>query len=127
MKRPRRDDERRRLSKGVMPGDTGEPVSIGDAAAMVGDQLGLAEPRTSARLREAWRAIVGDAIAQHSHVRGVRNGMLDVIVDGSVWATQLRYLEADLLAATSRLVGDGVVTGVRVTVDDGSRGGGETP
>jgi predicted nucleic acid-binding Zn ribbon protein len=104
-----------------MPGETGEPVAVGDAAAMVGEQLGLAEPRSSARLQEAWTEIVGDAIARHSHVRGVRKGVLDVVVDGPVWATQLRYLDADLVEAASRLVGPGVVNAVRVTVDDGSR------
>jgi predicted nucleic acid-binding Zn ribbon protein len=104
-----------------MPGESGEPVAVGDAAAIVGEQLGLAEPRTTARIQEAWPAIVGDAIARHSRVRGVRNGMLDVVVDGAVWATQLRYLDSDLVEAASRLVGPGVVNAVRVTVDDGPR------
>ena len=112
-----RGNDRRRLSKSSMPGETGEPVSIGDAAAMVGAELGLADPRSFGRLTAAWPEIVGDSIARHSRVRGVRNGVLEVAVDGAVWATQLRYLEADLVEAASRLVGAGVVASVRVSID----------
>ena len=115
----RRRDTRRRLSRPAIPGELSEPVSIGDAAALVGDELGLAEPQTFARLVDAWNDVVGDAIAHHSRPRGVRNGVLDIVVDAPAWATELRYLEADLVERTSRLVGPGVVTAVRVSVDPG--------
>ena len=122
MSPPRRGrDARRRLSRRGMPGELGEPVSIGDAAALVGDELGLAEPRSFARLIDAWNDVVGDAIAQHSHPRGVRNGVLDIVVDAPAWATELRYLEADLVERASRLLGPGVVSAVRVSVDSGPR------
>jgi len=120
MSPPRRKrDPRRRLSRPVVPGEPGEPVSIGDAAALVGDELGLAEPRSFARLVDGWNDVVGDAIAHHSRPRGVRNGTLEIIVDAPAWATHLRYLEADLVERASRLVGPGVVSGVRVSVDPG--------
>ena len=120
MSKPRRSrgrDSRTRLSRPTMPGELGEPVSIGDAAALVGDELGLAEPRSFARLVDGWNDVVGDAVAQHSRPRGVRNGLLDIAVDAPAWATQLRYLEADLVERASRLVGPGVVTAVRISVD----------
>jgi hypothetical protein len=117
--RRNRGDARRRLSRPAIPGELGEPVSIGDAAALVGDELGLAEPRSFARLHEAWSDVVGDAVAQHSRPRGVRNGVLDIVVDAPAWATQLRYLEADLVERASRVVGQGVVSAVRVSVESG--------
>jgi hypothetical protein len=121
MSKPRRGrDARKRLSRPTIPGELGEPVSIGDAAALVGDELGLAEPRTFARLVDGWNDVVGDAVAQHSRPRGVRNGVLDIAVDAPAWATQLRYLEADLVDRASRLVGPGVVAAVRISVDPGS-------
>jgi predicted nucleic acid-binding Zn ribbon protein len=61
-------------------------------------------------------------VAQHSRPRGVRNGVLDIAVDAPAWATQLRYLEADLVDRASRLVGPGVVAAVRISVDPGSGG-----
>jgi predicted nucleic acid-binding Zn ribbon protein len=92
-------------------------VSIGDAAALVGDELGLAEQRSFALLGDAWNKVVGDAVAQHSRPRGVRNGVLEIVVDAPAWATQLRYLEADLVELASRVVGPGVVSAVRISVD----------
>ena len=50
-------------------------------------------------------------VAAHSRVRGVRNGVLEVVVDSPGWATEFRYLESDLVARASRLVGEGVVRG----------------
>ena len=128
----RNRDTRRRLSRPAVPGELGEPVSIGDAAALVGDELGLAEPRSFARLVDGWNDVVGDAVARHSRPRGVRNGVLDIVVDAPAWATQLRYLEADLVERASRLVGPGVVAAVRVSVDPGpsetpAENGSETP
>ena len=123
MSPPRRGrDARRRLSRSPIPGELSEPVSIGDAAALVGDELGLAEPRSFTRLVDAWSEVVGDAVAQHSRPRGVRNGLLDIAVDAPAWATELRYLEADLVDRASRLLGPGVVSAVRVSVDAGPSG-----
>ena len=93
MSRPDRD-ARRRLSRPRMPGEMGEPVSIGDAAALVGDELGLAEPLVFSRLVEAWPELVGPAIAAHSRVRSVRNGTIEVLVDSPAWASEFRYLES---------------------------------
>lgn len=112
-----RRDPRARLLRPAVPGDVGEPVSVGDAAALVSEELGLAEPRSFARLLDAWPEIVGDALARHARVRGVRAGVLEVAVDSPAWATQLRYLEADLVARASRVVGPGVVETVRVVVE----------
>jgi len=123
-RRSNRRDSRRRLSRPTIPGELGEPVSIGDAAALVGDELGLAEPRSFTRLVDSWNDVVGDAIAQHSRPRGVRNGVLEVAVDAPAWATPLRYLEADLVDRASRLLGPGVVSAVRISVDLGPA---ETP
>jgi len=101
----------------------GDPVSVGDAAALVGQELGLAEPLVFTRIVAAWADLVGETVAGHSRVRGVRNGVLEVAVDSPGWASEFRYLESDLVARASRLVGEGVVRGVRATVEGPARGG----
>jgi predicted nucleic acid-binding Zn ribbon protein len=101
----------------VVPGELGEPVAIGEAAALVGDELGLADPLVLGRLQAAWPEIAGDAIAAHSRVRTVRNGVLEIAVDSPAWATQLRYLEGDLVERSSQRVGPDVVAAVRVVVE----------
>ena len=124
MSRPDRD-ARRRLSRPRMPGEMGEPVSIGDAAALVGDELGLPQPLVFSRLVEPWPELLRPAIAAHSRVRSVRNGTIEVLVDSPAWASEFRYLESDLVAGASRLVGEGVVARVRATVEGPSNGGRE--
>jgi len=100
-----------------MPGEMVDPVSVGDAAALVGAELGLAAPLVFTRIVEAWPDLVGEMLAAHSRVRSVRNGVLEVLVDSPGWATEFRYLESDLVARASQLVGDGVVRAVRATVE----------
>ena len=39
------------------------------------------------------------------------------MVDGTLWATQLRYLEADIVERANALVGSRVVHGIRVRVE----------
>ncbi len=116
-RRPDRRPDRRRLSRPRMPGEPGEPVTIGEAVAMVGRQMGLAEPKAFVAVTEAWTELVGESIAEHSRVRSIRDGLLDVGVDSPAWATPLRYLETDLVERASRLLGPGVVTALRVSVD----------
>lgn len=124
MSRPDRDP-RRRLSRPRLPGEMGDPVSVGDAAAMIGQELGLAEPLVFTRLVDAWAELVGENIAAHSRVRAVRNGVIEVVVDSPAWASEFRYLESELVARASRLVGEGVVGSVRATVEGPSAGGRE--
>jgi hypothetical protein len=113
----RRRDPKQRLSRSRVPGETGDPIPVGDAAAMVSAELGLAEPRVHARLVAAWSDIVGPTLGAHSRVRALRDGVLEIVVDSPAWATELRYLADDLIQRVSRLVGPGVVTAVRASVD----------
>jgi predicted nucleic acid-binding Zn ribbon protein len=91
-------------------------VSLGDAVAAVGKELGLPEPNALATLTEAWPDIVGAAIAGHASVRSVRDGVCTVEVDGAGWATQIRYAEQQVVERAATCCGPGVVTSVRVVV-----------
>ena len=117
-------DERRprarpgpRLSRPRIPGEPVDPVPVGEAIAAVGNELGYGDPRVLGRLVGAWAEIAGPAIAEHAHVRSLRRGVLTIAVDAAPWATQLRYLEAGLVARAGALLGDGVVREARVVVD----------
>lgn len=61
-----------------------------------------------------WQAVVGDAIAAHAKPVKIEAGRLLVHVDEPGWATQLRYLEDDLV---QRLTAAGVeVTSIDLRV-----------
>jgi hypothetical protein len=95
-----------------------EPVSLRDAVASVGREIGLPDPGALTTLVGAWPDIVGAAVAQHAHVRSVRDGVCTVIVDAPAWATQLRYLESEVVARAAQRCGSGVVTRLHVVVGD---------
>ena len=98
-----------------------EPVPLRDALAAVGRELGLAPPDVIATLGARWRDIVGPAIAEHAQVRSVRDGECTIVVDGPVWATQLRYGSSDLVARVNECCGEGSVTSLRVVVSGPSK------
>jgi len=114
-----------------------EPVPLRDAIAMVGKELGLPSPDLIATLTSRWVDIVGPAIALLAGYAAVvvlsslalapslsrpmrttwpRLERLAIVVDGPVWATQLRYGSSDLVARVNERCGEGAVTSVKVVV-----------
>lgn len=93
-----------------------EPTSLGDALAALGKQLGMPAIDAVTSLAKRWPEVVGVDVAEHSHASSIRDGVLTVVVDGPIWATQLRYLEAVILERAAAVTGEGVVTSVRVRV-----------
>jgi predicted nucleic acid-binding Zn ribbon protein len=99
-----------------LPGESTDPMAVGEALAEVGAELGLADPLVVGVLAERWPDIVGTNIAGNARLRALRGATLTIAVDSGAWATQLRYLESDVLARIAAIVGDGVVEQVRVVV-----------
>lgn len=100
----------------------GEPRPLGDALAAVGRELGIDDPGTVIALQHAWVEAVGDAVARHCRPRHLREGVLTVEVDGPEWATQLRYLEHDVVSGLEGALGGHAVRSVRVVVGRRERG-----
>lgn len=55
-----------------------------------------------------WRAIVGDAVADHATPKRLEKRRLVVEVDDPAWATQLKFLESQLLTTLREHAGDEV-------------------
>jgi predicted nucleic acid-binding Zn ribbon protein len=91
-------------------------MSLGDALAALGSQLGMPATDAFSELARRWPEVVGEDVAQHARLGSVREGVLTVTVDGPIWATQLRFLEAEILERAAAIAGPGVVTSVRVRV-----------
>jgi predicted nucleic acid-binding Zn ribbon protein len=64
----------------------------------------------------SWTELVGDTVAAHAQPRSLRRGVLVVTVDEPAWATQLRWLEADLLARMAEALGEAAVTAIEIRV-----------
>jgi predicted nucleic acid-binding Zn ribbon protein len=108
---------RRRRRASALPGELDDAVPMSDALAIVGDELGLADPAAVAALTQRWEEVVGPAVAPHARLRSLRGGVLMIAVDAAPWATELRYLEETLRARVAEVAGSEVVRSVRVVVD----------
>jgi predicted nucleic acid-binding Zn ribbon protein len=94
-----------------------EPVSIADALARVQTELGLPETDALRTLTDAWATVVGADVAAHARLVAVRDETISIVVDGTLWATQLRYLETDIVERANTLVGGRVAHRIRVRVE----------
>ena len=87
-----------------------------ESLAEVAADLNLDDPQMVSGVLQGWAVAVGDAVAAHARPRTLRDGILSVEVDSPEWATQLRYLEEDILRRLGRIVRPGVVKSIRVFV-----------
>ena len=106
---------RGRWARGV-PGEPAEPTPLGEALAAVGSDLGLADPVLIGVLNDRWADIVGPGIAPNARLRSLRGSTLTIAVETGAWATQLRYLESEIVARIAAIVGNDVIDDVRVVV-----------
>jgi predicted nucleic acid-binding Zn ribbon protein len=95
------------------------PRRLVEALSEVAADLNLDDPDDVAAVMAAWTEAVGPAVAAHVRPRRLQDGVLLVEVDAPVWATQLRYLEEDVLRRLGRKVRPGVVKSIRPVVRRG--------
>jgi predicted nucleic acid-binding Zn ribbon protein len=91
-------------------------VAVGDALERVRTELGLPDHDAFGALLRHWPDIVGADVAAHARLDSVRDGVAVIVTDGPIWASQLRFLEATIVAGARDAVGPGVVREVRVRV-----------
>ncbi|MFN0029105.1 MAG: DciA family protein [Acidimicrobiales bacterium] len=75
-----------------------EPERVGVSVARVVRQLGWAPSTAGVSVIADWERIVGPSIAANARAVASEGTTLVVSVDDPAWATQLHWLEADLLA-----------------------------
>jgi predicted nucleic acid-binding Zn ribbon protein len=68
-----------------------------------------------------WEEAVGAGVAAHARPVSLNDGVLVVAVDQPGWATQLRYLSADLLLRLADVAGEGVVRRIEIRVEGGPK------
>jgi predicted nucleic acid-binding Zn ribbon protein len=97
-------------------GDARDPIPIADALAAVRAELGLPDTDAFRVLVEGWAEVVGRDVAAHARLDSLHDGIVSVVADSNLWASQLRYLETSIRDRANDLAGGTVVHAVRVRV-----------
>ncbi len=63
-----------------------------------------------------WAEIVGEAVAQHSRPVSIDGETLVIAVDDSTWASELRWLENEIIARVAEVSGSERISTVNVRV-----------
>ncbi|WP_328363006.1 DUF721 family protein [Mycobacterium sp. NBC_00419] len=105
--------DRRRWS-GPGP-DRRDPQPLGAATRDLAKSRGWSPRVAEGAVFAQWATVVGEQIAEHAEPTALREGVLSVSAESTAWATQLRMVQAQLLAKIAAAVGDGVVTSLKIT------------
>jgi predicted nucleic acid-binding Zn ribbon protein len=109
-----------------LPGDNDPgPVHVGTSVERVLRHLGAPKVDALGAVFGDWERLVGPRVAEHAAPVALSGGRLVVRADDPAWASQLRWLEQDLLARLDAALGPQTVTSIEVRVgpaDDRPRG-----
>ena len=95
--------------------DERDPQRLSDVLSALLAERGWATPVTEARLFADWAGLVGEDIATHCEPVSLRDGELRVAAQSTAWATQLRLMAPNILAALRAELGPDVVHRLHVT------------
>ncbi len=85
-----------------------DPSSLSHVLGRVLRQMKVSDQASAMGIFGHWRLIVGDAVADHAVPKKLEKRKLTVEVDDPAWATQLKFLESQLLTTLREHVGDEV-------------------
>ena len=111
---PRRVAGRRRSWSGPGP-DTRDPQPLGRLARDLAKKRGWSTQVAEGTVLGHWSSVVGHQIADHAAPTALHDGVLSVAAESTAWATQLRMVQAQILAKIAAAVGNGVVTSLKIT------------
>ncbi|TAM62963.1 DUF721 family protein [Mycobacterium sp.] len=110
----RRVAGRRRSWSGPGP-DVRDPQPLGRLARDLAKKRGWSAQVAEGTVLGNWTSVVGHQIADHAAPTALNDGVLSVAAESTAWATQLRMIQAQLLAKIAAAVGNGVVTSLKIT------------
>lgn len=95
--------------------DRRDPQTLGAATRDLAQVRGWSSQVAEGTVLGRWPSVVGEDIASHASPARLSEGTLHVVAETTAWATQLRLIQAQLLAKIAAAVGDGVVTSLKIT------------
>lgn len=95
--------------------DRRDPQLLGSATRDLARSRGWSAQVAEGTVLGRWRSVVGDHIADHATPTKLTDGLLSVSAESTAWATQLRMVQAQLIAKIAAVVGDDVVKTLKIT------------
>jgi predicted nucleic acid-binding Zn ribbon protein len=95
--------------------DSRDPQTLGAATSALSKSRNWTPRVAAGAVFGQWETVVGEQIAEHAVPTALTDGVLSVSAESTAWATQLRTVQAQLLAKIAAAVGDGVVTKLKIT------------
>ena len=92
------------------------PRSVADVLGGMVRSRGWDERLRGAQLHTRWAEIVGADLARRCEPVRLAGGTLVVRAENRTWATQLRYMTGEIKSRAERVLGEGNVREVRITV-----------
>lgn len=99
--------------------DARDPQPLGKATSELAKSRGWSPRVAEGAVFGQWATVVGEQIAEHTNPAALRDGVLTVEAESTAWATQLRLVQSQLLAKIAAVVGDGVVTTLKIVGPSG--------
>ena len=93
-----------------------EPRRVAESLSEFARRIGGASPAVLAAVFSRWEEIVGAPVAAHAWPVSLRRGVLVIGVEHSGWATQLRFMTADIAARVAAVSGIDAVERVEIRV-----------
>jgi predicted nucleic acid-binding Zn ribbon protein len=94
--------------------DARDPQPLGAATRDLARSRGWAARVAEGSVFGRWPGVVGEQIAAHATPTSFTDGVLTISAESTAWATQLRMVQAQLLAKIAAAVGDGVVSSLKI-------------
>lgn len=104
-----------------------EPTRIGGTLSSLAHGWGMENPAETARLFASWEQIVGPEVAARCRPTSLKGGVLKVRTESAVWASEFRYLSADVIARINSELGKPVIREVKPWVKAGVGENGPMP
>ena len=96
-----------------------EPRRVGDSLDRLSRSLSGVGAQPLVSVFTEWPKVVGDTLAAHCRPLALDGTRLVIAVDEPAWATQIRYLETELLGRLAEVVDGPPVASIEVRVSPG--------
>ncbi len=85
------------MNSGRFGGEARDPQPLGPSLDRVAKSLGVPRASVLTTVFQRWEELVGADLAAHCRPISLSRGTLAVVTDHPGWATQLRFLEGEIL------------------------------